>query len=625
MRTGAPPSIESSFRSSPAGWRRRAAAGRRRRDTGVPPGCRTAATCRRRCPSRRSRVPRRGRGRAAGLRAGDPPRAAGGGAREEHGDDRERKGRRREPGAPAQHGPERMEHVRRALGAGDAEVADRHVGQRERVAREPRDGSRGEHPHRGVERAAPRLRHDLHRERQQREQADGREQRPGAEREARPRLPPADREPGEREDAVDERGGLRDVREREDGRGEGDRETQPRGAERGGPGGERDEREQRGRPEREERAADERRDRGEPGGREAARERDGGRGPADARRGPGAAGRRAAGRRAAGLAALRGPGDVRLAQLGREPRGGRALRGVHGERGVDGGEEPAGQVGAARGERRRARGDRGRDLRERDAPEGVAPGERLPEDHADGPDVAPLGGLLAREPLGRDVRERPGHVADGGQRVGLVELGEPEVEDADRQLLALLDEHVRGLHVPVHDPAPVGVGEAVEHLGGDLDRLGVREAVGAEGLAERAPPHVLVRDVDVARVSAEVVGAHAALVTQPRGGLHLPARARGALALARDDLERHLEARPLVVGQPDRAGAAPAERLQGPVAVEDEGAIGEGEGGVRHEPGPLRRGRRTSSAAGSPVTLGRVRVVRRELPAGRRRPRRDDS
>ena len=132
-----------------------------------------------------------------------------------------------------------MEDVGRALGAGDAEVADRHVGQRERVAREPCDGSRGEHPHRGVERAAPRLRHDLHRERQQREQADGREQRPGAEREARPRLSPADGEPGERDDAVDECGGLRDVREREDGCGEGDRETQPRSAERGGPGGER--------------------------------------------------------------------------------------------------------------------------------------------------------------------------------------------------------------------------------------------------------------------------------------------------------------------------------------------------------------------------------------------------
>ena len=373
MRTGAPPSIESSFRSSPAGWRRRAAAGRRRRDTG---GRQDAAQQ----PRAEDDARRGDRGcpdededELQGAEARDPPRPRAAARGRSTATSASARAVVASPGFPLEHGPERLEDVGRALGAGDAEIADRHVRQRERVAREPGDRGRGEHPDRGVERAAPRLRHDLHRERQQREQADGREQRPGAEHEPRPRLPPADREPGEREDAVDERGGLRDVPEREDGREERDRETEPRGAERGGPGGERDEREQRGRPERQKRAADERRDRGEPGGREAARERDGGRGPADARRGPGAAGRRAAGRRAAGLAALRGPGDVRLAQLGCEPRGGRALRGVDGERGVDGGESRRGRSGRRAAERRRAEVDRGRDLRERDAPEGVLP------------------------------------------------------------------------------------------------------------------------------------------------------------------------------------------------------------------------------------------------------------
>ena len=211
-------------------------------------------------------------------------------------------------------------------------------------------------------------------------------------------------------------------------------------------------------------AADSGRDRGEPRGGAGARA---GAGAADCAGAAGAAGRgppRGAGSR-------RGEGR-RGAPAASRAADGRS-RGVHGERRVDGGEQPAGQVGRRAESGGAPEVDRRRDLRERDAPERVAPGERLPEDHADGPDVAPLGGLLAREPLGRDVRERPGHVADGGQRVGLVELGEPEVEEADRQLLALLDEHVRGLHVPVHDPAPVGVGEAVEHLGGDLDRLGV--------------------------------------------------------------------------------------------------------------------------------------------------------
>ena len=72
------------------------------------------------------------------------------------------------------------------------------------------------------------------------------------------------------------------------------------------------------------------------------------------------------------------------------------------------------------------------------------------------------------------------------------------------------------------------VRQAVEDLGGDLDRLGVVELLRAERLAQRAAPHVLVRDVHVAGVAAEVVGPDAALVAQPGGGLHLARRARAA-------------------------------------------------------------------------------------------------
>ena len=74
----------------------------------------------------------------------------------------------------------------------------------------------------------------------------------------------------------------------------------------------------------------------------------------------------------------------------------------------------------------------------------------------------------------------------------------------------------------------------------------------------------------MAVVAAEVVGADAALVPQPCRRLGFARGARRALALARDDLERHVEPGALVAREPDGAGAAAAERAQRPVAIEDE-------------------------------------------------------
>ena len=65
-------------------------------------------------------------------------------------------------------------------------------------------------------------------------------------------------------------------------------------------------------------------------------------------------------------------------------------------------------------------------------------------------------------------------------------------------------------------------------------------------------------------------------MAQMRGRRGLALGARGGLALARDDLERDVEPRLLVAGEPDRAGAAAAERAQRPVAAE-------------HEPGAFER------------------------------------
>ena len=174
------------------------------------------------------------------------------------------------------------------------------------------------------------------------------------------------------------------------------------------------------------------------------------------------------------------------------------------------------------------------------------------------------------EALWCDVGECARHVADRGQRVGAVELGEAEVEEPDRELVAVLDENVGGFHVAVDDSRAVRVCERVEHLRCDLHGVTVGERARPDRLAQRPSGHVLVGDVDVARVMADVVRAHAAVVPQSSCRERLALRASGRLPLPRDDLQRDVQARPLVEREPDRARAAASERAHGSVATENE-------------------------------------------------------
>jgi hypothetical protein len=144
----------------------------------------------------------------------------------------------------------------------------------------------------------------------------------------------------------------------------------------------------------------------------------------------------------------------------------------------------------------------------------------------------------------------------------------------------ILDEDVRRLDVPVDDPGAVGVREGVENLGRDLDGVDGVHGSGAYRLAERASGHVLVGDVHVTRVVADVVGAHAALVPQTARCERFAFRARGRLPLAGDDLEGDIEARPLVDGQPHRSRASAAEGANRAIAPEYELLGGnDGDGG----------------------------------------------
>ncbi len=76
-------------------------------------------------------------------------------------------------------------------------------------------------------------------------------------------------------------------------------------------------------------------------------------------------------------------------------------------------------------------------------------------------------------------------------------------------------------------------------------------------------------------------------MAQAGGGLGLALGARSGLPFARHDLERDVELRLLVAGEPDRARSAAAERLERPVAAEHELGEGEGLGGLGHALGRL--------------------------------------
>ncbi len=222
----------------------------------------------------------------------------------------------------------------------------------------------------------------------------------------------------------------------------------------------------------------------------------------------------------------------------------------------------------------------------------MPPRERLPEHHAHGPDVAGGGSLLACEPLRRDVRERAGDVADGGQGLGLGEGREAEVEQPHGDRWVVGDQHVGRLHVAVDDPAAVRVREPLRELGAGLDQVGVAELLRAEGVAEGEARGVLVGDVDVAALPAEGVGAQAGRVPEPRGRLGLPLRPEARLALPGHDLQGDVEPRLLVPGEPDRAAGAASQGAKWAVAAQGQiGPWGVGEGlghgsqGVKR-PGP---------------------------------------
>ena len=106
--------------------------------------------------------------------------------------------------------------------------------------------------------------------------------------------------------------------------------------------------------------------------------------------------------------------------------------------------------------------------------------KRLPEHDADRPDVGGLGRDAAGKSFRRDVGERSGDVSGGGQGLFPVHPREPEVEQADRDLVALGEQDVRGLHVAVDHALLMRIVQGVGHVGDEFRGLARGWATGGQ-------------------------------------------------------------------------------------------------------------------------------------------------
>ena len=305
---------------------------------------------------------------------------------------------------------------------------------------------------------------------------------------------------------------------------------------------------------------------------------------------------------------LRQRGEQHRAELG----GRDALLRPRADGGVHRVADVGGQVAARAAQRRDALPDARHGLGSAGAPDRVDAAERLVDDEAERVGVGGRRHPLAPRLLGRHVRERPDHVAGPRDGVVVAEAGDPEVRELRRRTVprGVGADDVRRLHVAVHDPACVRVGEGVAQRGADAQHVAVRERPRVLELREGRPADELGDEDPAVLVAARLVEGDDRRMTEARGrdGLARRALARlvaRALGVHRDALDRDVAVEVLVVRLPHDAHAAAAETAAQPVAPEDELApscAGDHSGGLVVHLVRVRRGCRVSSLHGQEMT-----------------------
>ena len=187
---------------------------------------------------------------------------------------------------------------------------------------------------------------------------------------------------------------------------------------------------------------------------------------------------------------------------------------------------------------------------------------------------------LAERLLRRHVVRRAEHEAAGreppalGVVHALAEDRDPEIDDARdlRSVLVVLDDHVLGLEVAVHEALLVRVVQALEELPGDVDhaRRGQRRLLDDDpevGALGQLHHHV----VDAGRRLADVDDADHVGVTQAAGEIGLAVEPLGDPGVREQRGVEHLDREPaLELDVPravDRAHRARAEERLDPVAL----------------------------------------------------------
>ena len=184
---------------------------------------------------------------------------------------------------------------------------------------------------------------------------------------------------------------------------------------------------------------------------------------------------------------------------------------------------------------------------------------------------------------GHHPREQLVEVARGSHdRAGLGDLrgaGARDAEVCDLDAALVVEHHVVGLEVAVHDAAAVGEARGAQDLLGDVDRVLRRQRrVLADDRVERAPVEELHRDVVGAAPLAAVVDADDVGMRERGGAGGLAAEALDELLVLGEalveQLDRDAAAELGVLGAVDLGHAAGANARHDPVAPVDHRARG---------------------------------------------------